>query len=359
MLEVNEEVNKLVKKENLEEEFKGDSKTIEWLRACKDSTRYTYKSAFKYFLEYIKLTGEQIIEDRKNDTEGKWERTVLAFRQYMLNKGFSENTARSALTACMSFFTCYQLDLRMRKKIPKAKRVTNDYKLTKDTLAKMWIHANLKEKWVLCNKSFGLRASDFIRLTKGFFSSINLDGEIPIDCGTWNTIKENIDAHLFLDADALTVVKEYLSTVMKDKDAKDRMLNIRKEELSVILQTLAKKANIELGDKTLRFHCLRKFLASLLSSVTSESKWKQILGKTVSEDAYVSDEELRENFKKVLPLISINGNTQNHIALDTLQKQVETLEQWCGELARQLIKDNPTVGLENATIQYLATKGKK
>ena len=354
----------MTKEKPLEEEYAGDNATIEWLKMQKDTTRHTYKSFIAYFFRFTGMNGDQLIADRKQDTEHKWERKIMEFRNWCIEQGLSPNAAKTAVSTARSLFASHYVRIELRRedgrKISKVARETEDYKLTKETMAKMYMHANLKEKYVLIvGKSLGLRASGFIALTKGIFSSVDLDQEAPINLGQINTIKENIQANPFLDSDAVPIVKEYLETVMKDKSATDRMLPIRKEELTVILQSLAKKANIDLGGKFWHFHCLRKFLITRLASVTSESKYKQIVGKAITEGAYVDDEELREAYKKVMPLTSINGSTQNHLAIETLQKQIETLEQWCGELARQLIKDNPTVGLENATIQYLATKGKK
>ena len=63
---------------------------------------------------------------------------------------------------------------------------------------------------------------------------------------------------------------------------------MRDEELSTILQSLGNKAKIQNGPQRIRFHCLRKYLSDRLSSVMSESKWKQIEGKKINEGAYIN-----------------------------------------------------------------------
>jgi hypothetical protein len=80
-----------------------------------------------------------------------------------------------------------------------------------------------------------------------------------------------------------------------------RVLNYERErQLSRIVQRLVKKAGIITGNKQVRFHCLRKFLIDHLSSFMSESKWKQIVGKKISEGAYVSPDSLREDYKRAM-----------------------------------------------------------
>jgi len=76
-----------------------------------------------------------------------------------------------------------------------------------------------------------------------------------------------------------------------------------------VLQQLAKRNGIDPHGSRIRFHNLRKYLIDRLSSVMSESKWKQIVGKKISEGAYVSPSELRENYLRAMPSIVVsNGN---------------------------------------------------
>jgi hypothetical protein len=51
-------------------------------------------------------------------------------------------------------------------------------------------------------------------------------------------------------------------------------------------------------------NCLRKFLIDRLSSFMSESKWKQIVGKAISEGAYVSPDSLRADYERAMSEIT-------------------------------------------------------
>jgi len=120
--------------------------------------------------------------------------------------------------------------------------------------------SNLKEKYVLViGKSLGLRASDFIRLTYGDFRKLDLNQEPPIFLGEISTTKEGINAFPFLDSDAVEIIKLLLES-NKDKADSERVLKIRKKELSVILRRLAKKSWNSNGKRKNTLSLLEKIL---------------------------------------------------------------------------------------------------
>ncbi len=99
----------------------------------------------------------------------------------------------------------------------------------------------------------------------------------------------------------------------KDKSSDERVFNDTEDNLSLILQNLFKKTGYDIEDgklhgKRVRFHCMRKFLSERLSVHSSESQWKQIVGKAVGEGAYISQDQLRAVYLKAMKDISINGN---------------------------------------------------
>jgi len=61
-----------------------DKATAEWLNSQKPHTRKSYKTYWKYFLEFTGMTGDQILADRKTDTEHNWEKKVIAYKQWMI-----------------------------------------------------------------------------------------------------------------------------------------------------------------------------------------------------------------------------------------------------------------------------------
>lgn len=347
----------------LTEEFPNDNATLEWLKSQKKSTRSPYKAIWKLFLKFTKMSGSQILEDRKQDTEHRWEKKGLEFRSWLVEKDYSENTAKTALGIVRGFFAYHYQDLKFRRSTiaklsKKPRRKTEDYRLSKETLARMSVQANLRDRYILViGKSLGLRAIDFINLKVGDFTSLNLDSEAPISLGKIHTQKESVEAYPFLDSDSVPIVKAYLETIdTSNPDA--RMLQIKKNELTVILQRLAKKANVELGNKHLRFHCLRKFLIDRLSGVMSESKWKMIVGKTVSEDAYVSELELREAYSRAMPETTFSNHNRTVMKIaqvkQELVRQIEQLKKERNEDKEKIAKLTYDLQTANGRIDRLA-----
>jgi len=239
---------------------------------------------------------------------------------------------RTALGCVRGFFNYHYEDLKFRRSTTrklsrKPKRLREDFKFSKETIARMSVQANLRDRYVLVvGKSLGLRAIDFISLKVGDFTCLNLDSEPPIALGKRHTVKEDVPAFPFLDTDATPILKAYLESI-DTTDPNSRMLNVKKNELTTILQRLAKRANVNLGNKHLRFHCLRKFLIDRLSSVMSESKWKQVIGKTIGEGAYVSELDLKESYAKAMPETTFSNHNHSVMKLQELEQAITRLAQ--------------------------------
>ena len=285
-----------------------DKATQEWLGSYKKSSRATYKSYWRYFVEFTGLTGDEILASRERDEEYAWEKKVIEFKNWMVNvKKQSEYSATTAATTARSFFSFHRLGLKLRRgesaRLKEAKPKYEDYRFSRDDLKKMSDVADLDEKYVLtAGKSFGLRAGDFLRLTRGDLEAY-LDRPTPISIGEYATQKEKVKAFPFIDIDALPVVKLMLEKMDREGRTKptDRILTYSKPiQLSRVIRRITERAGINIGNKRVRFHCLRKFLTDRLSSYMSESKWKQIVGKKISEGAYVSSDSLRKDYIRAM-----------------------------------------------------------
>jgi integrase len=331
-------------------QYEGYDKTIEsWLEAQKTSTRGNYKSMFKLVCEYPnwldsekagrKLCGAEILASKQADKNYMWEKNIIHFKGWVktqksrTGQPYGDNSADCAVNALRSFFDYYRAALNFsqseaRKINERNKRNTTDYILTNDVLKKMVACGDLREKYiVLVGKSVGQRAVDFVQFTWGTFRSIDLTQEAPIFIGEIITIKEGVPAFPFLDTDSTPIVQLMLDA-NKDKPDNERIIDVDHKQLTPILQKLAKTANIPLGGKHLRFHCLRKYLIDRLTTCMSESKWKQIVGKTISESAYVSPLKLWACYREAMKLTSLSAPI---IDLN-LKKRVEDLEKLVAEL---------------------------
>jgi len=338
----------------LTEQFPNDKATIEWLRSQSKNTRKVYKALWQKFLTFTKMNGDQILKDRKQDKEHRWEKKALEFKNWLAEKEFSEHTVKTTLGVVRGFFNFHYSDLKFRRSTTaklgkRPRRLREDYKLSKETLARMSVVADIRDRYILIvGKSLGFRANDFINLKIGDFTTLNLNSEAPISMGKIYTIKEGIEAYPFLDSDAVPIVRSYLETI-DTSDPDGRMLNIKKNELTTVLQRLAKKANVELGNRHLRFHCLRKFLIDRISATTSESKWKQVVGKRVSEDAYVSELELREVYAKGMSERIFSNHNR------TVMK-IEQVEQKFTKRTQELERENEYLKHEVDTLKGIVDR---
>jgi len=306
-----------------------DKATETWLNAQKKSTMPVYKTYWGYFVEFMGLTGDKIIESRKTDKDYNWEKQVMDFKQWMINnKGQSDNSAKTASATVRGFFSFHRLPLQFRRsesaRLSEAKRKYEDYKFSREDLQKMVEVADLTEKYVIVvGKSFGLRAGDFLRLVRGDLEPY-VEREPPISIGEKETEKKGVMAYSFIDSDAKPIIKLMLDYMnIKGRiNPTDKMLSFGDEiQLTRVLRRVAVKAGIKFGNKRIRFHCLRKFLIDRLSSHMSESKWKQIVGKTISEGAYVSSESLRDDYARAM------SETCFRTDLDYMRKRQEASEE--------------------------------
>ncbi len=302
----------------------------------RQATKNCYKTFLKLYLEWSGKTGQQLIEEKlAHSNDGKVEKSLAFFRKWILESGKSTNYASSALGAVGGFYHHNRCKLNFTqsesKRLRERARITQDYHFDKEDIERMSKYANLKEKYVLfVGKSVGLRGSDFLRFTYGFFRSAKLENEAPIALGEVMTNKETEKAYPFLDSDALPVVKDWLE-LNKLKTDEMRILDDTEDNLSLILQNLCKKAGMEIEGVTIhgkrvRFHCLRKFLIDRLSVHSSESQWKQIVGKAIGEGAYVTQDQLRTVYLKAIKDISINGNSNGLKAKRLIELENALLE---------------------------------
>jgi len=288
--------------------FPNDKATHEWLNSFKASSRYTYQSHWKYFIEFTGMTGDQILADRKGDKDYRWEKKVIEFKQWMIEeKKKAEYTATSATGAIRSFFAFHRMELQFRRtesvRLTEAKRKYEDYRFSTEDLKKMAEFSDLEEEYVVVvGKSFGLRAGDFLALTRGDLEPY-INRPVPISIGEYSTQKESVPAYPFIDSDAQPVIKRMLEKMNREgrTSPNERMLTHKNAiQLTYVLKRVAERAGIKHGNKVVRFHCLRKFLTDRLSSHMSTEKWKQIVGKKISEGAYVSPDSLQEDYKRAM-----------------------------------------------------------
>jgi len=299
----------------------------EFFSTLKKDTRKTYESYFRRLMEFEPaLSGETMLDEKD-----LWERSkCLQFKRHLEAKGYSENMQKSAIGAIRGFFSHNRKQLFFsqseKKQVNTAANEGEGIFFSRDDMIRMWNLSTLTDytRWILCNKTMGFRASDFTKITYGRLRGIDLTQEAPIFLGKIATGKESVIANVFLDADVIKTISELLE-LHKDAKDEDLVFPCRDEHLSYLLRKLAIKAQVNIGEKEVSFHALRRFLYDRLTNVMSDEKAKMIIRKKTKESSYLSNQELRENFKKVLAEISVNGNGQVKKDLAETKSTVEQL----------------------------------
>jgi len=303
-----------------------------------EKTKKTYGYMMKKLLEFTGgQTGAQMLKDRKI-----WHKKIIEFLQWLKVQGYSDAYATTACGMVRGFFSHERKPLELirqeKLRLNARERSDEDFLFSKEDVAKMAFAGDPKQKYVLLvGASFGLRAEDFADIRYRHYRSLDLDSECPIPLGEMRTRKEKVKAYPFVSSDALPIIRAYLES-NDDKDDNEKVWNERPEQLTTVLQTLFNKSGLKAHGKIVRFHNLRKYLIDRLSAVAGESQWKQIVGKKISEDAYVSTDQLRGVYARAMSSIVTNGNGNVKIKLDELKAKNESLEKLVVERDEQISK---------------------
>jgi hypothetical protein len=68
----------------------------------KEGTSKSYKTVMKQYLDFTGKTGQQILDNKRNDKDFEVENSMLAYRKHILSKGKSENYAVGSIMTLSS-----------------------------------------------------------------------------------------------------------------------------------------------------------------------------------------------------------------------------------------------------------------
>lgn len=98
---------------------------------------------------------------------------------------------------------------------------------------------------------------------------------------------------------------------------------------------------------------MRKFLIDRLASIMSESKWKQIVGKVVSESAYVSEDSLRNDYERATK----DTCFAKIMDIAELQKRQEIVEELQGKfIAKEPFTEEDYANIKRYNIKIFARR---
>jgi len=279
--------------------------------------------------------GENLVEYRNR--AARFEKEIEKFHSYLLENGYSINSARNMTLGIRQLFRYYQMPVTMRSgsKVSQTVKTAKSFPLTIEHVRRMFKVANLKERTILSLAvDTGLRISDFLAIKKNDLPP--LDAEPPI-AFTLLTQKEKIPAYCFISKETVNQLKTYLPTLRKKNNvylfASNGKRHISDEAVSKMLSRLADKAQIDLNGKSLTFHCFRKmFLSASIDSGIGLTAGKKLCGKAIarSDNTYLTTVKLREKFIQLKKFLTITKSSEIE------GKQMEKLSSLVAKLAEEL-----------------------
>jgi integrase len=315
------------------------------------NTRKGYKVGIKKFHVWFGKSPREILEARKDDLTQKlgedlieyrnraarFEKEIEKFHGYLLNQGYTTNTARALTIGIRQLFRYYQMPVRMRagSRVTKTVKTSRNFPLRIEHVRKMYEVADLRERVILSMATdLGLRISDFIKIKKKYLPLLDQEPPVMFDVMTG---KEEVVAHGFLSAETIELLKIYLPTLKKKENPylfpSNGKRPISDEWLNQLLRKLAEKAQLELNDKSLTFHCFRKmFLSASIDSGIGLTAGKKLCGKAIarSDDTYLTTVKLKEKFTQLKKFLTIKQLVKSE------DQQLEKLESAVAKLSEEL-----------------------
>ncbi len=318
-------------------------------------TKKVYKYGLNKFLEWYGKTANEVLEERKSDLtqrpnedivtyrnrSSNYEKIIESFYNYLIDKDYKINTAKSVTHGIRQLFRYYHMDVRMRKgsNVNRTVKTQKSFPLTIDHVRKMYAVADFRERILLSMATdLGLRIGDFLEIKKDDLPDLSLEAPISFDVMTG---KEDVVAKGFLSQETLDLLKKYLETLPDDNpylfpSNQKKPKPISKTQVGNLLRDLAQKAGIKIKNgKSLSFHCFRKmFVSASIDSGVGLTAGKILCGKTVdsSDSTYLTTVKLREKFVQLKNFLTIkqSAKLENNIVekLETVvSKLSEELEQ--------------------------------
>lgn len=296
----------------------------DWLSGIPSKyTRKCYMSGIKKFEnEYYHKPIETLI---KSPEAGK----VVEQFYCWLRERHGQNTARNVVNSVIQFLKFHGTEVKYRKALQIYKTVptTRDHRVNITEIQAMAKVADLREQILLEVYLWGLRIGDVALLE---WRTFDQNGQIPLPIEI-NTKKEQVIARSFISEEFKQLLEKYLPLL--DKSIPYLFQSKRREHLSTkqidnIFKSLIKRAGI-VNHGLFRWHTGRKlFLRTCAELGISSWSAKLMCGKAIpaSDDTYVHDAELKNDFLKVSEVLRLFPKTMPQ-AIDQIQNLENALRQ--------------------------------
>jgi integrase len=298
------------------------------------NTEKTYRLSLAKFSEFYTKDLDEVLAMRKQDilsedysTVKRFDREIEKFHSWLIEKGYSINTARNLTVGIQQFFKYYGMPITCKPF--KTVLTTKDHIPTIEEYRRMFNVGDLRARTIISMAlDLGWRIGDFIAVTKDKLPNLNRETPIAFDLVTE---KCSVIAKSFLSTETVELLKAYLPTLRAENPflfQSNTHNHLDTETVGDILKNCAEKAKIEIDkSKRIRFHCFRKrFLSECANLKIDVNTAKILCGKDVEDSmlTYLSEVEHVKAFKELKTVLNMSNGAMRS-TLDAKDTQITEL----------------------------------
>jgi hypothetical protein len=316
-----------------------------WFEGQKPVTRNRNARKLKAFCDWKNTTPEQILKEYETAQDKKaWQRErkneIEAYYNYLKEKGYKINYCRTEPLGILKFHTRHTETIRGATDCFDPPQLPeNEYPFTQEDLRKAFYYSDLENQTLMSLAvALGYNSIDFLELESEKLRQLVKEAKDKgLDFIQWigkTRAKTSIQPRSHLTPEAIHCLSDYLPILEKKCNGLPKYLwcnekgtgHITNEGLNKKLKRILKNANVQTYGKHVKFHCLRKFLYSILQAKNRDIA-KVITAKKVSlsDLTYTPnlDAECLRIFKESYKDFALNGDVTGKIK----KKQEERIKQ--------------------------------
>lgn len=284
-------------------------KEQEWLTSLiKENTKLHHTTSMVYLKEFLGKTPEEILEMRQEEGKRFNTRMVMFWKWLQDKKGLSESTSSSYVFGTAGFFSYYDLDLKLKGKIPDTKMKIETYQPNIEDIQRIFRLGDLQIKTLLgAMRDVPCRVGD---LVKKVIPRLK-EKEFLIE-----SEKESIVGKCYLSPET--------SELYNQLEEAGLTLPTTKRGISKMLERACNVAGVIVWNP----HILRKYFFTTASNLNiNRDILRVLMFKSVSKDVLtylLNREELRISWQQIvnaIPLENRNGKITN------VEKELSELKQ--------------------------------
>lgn len=319
-------------------------KETEWLASSiKENTKLHHAKAISYLKEYLKMTPEQMLILRQEEGKRFNTRIVMFWRWLQEEKGLSESSASSNVFGISGYFSYYDLDLKLKGKIPDTKMKIETYQPKLEDIQKVFRLGDLEVKGLL---------------------SIMRD----VPCRVGDLVKRVIprvqEKEFLIESEKESVVgKVYISDMTLELYTQLEKARLELPKSKRGIAKLLERASKIAGTPKFNPHLLRKHFFTVASNLNiNRDILRVLMFKSVPKDILtylLNRNELRESWEQIVSQIPLEGKANGKVASleETLELVVKAIVKLVKpEVQRQMLLKAPSQGLGLLELPKMSAK---